>query len=153
MSYAFNRSVSTMGYAKAVVNIQICQRSKLFSKVHIVLFFFFVEAQVFQKQELTCFKIFSSSFSHITYTVRSKGNLFTQQFAKMFSNRCQSIFRINFPFRTTKMSHTNYSSIVFQQIFNGVQGSTNSSIIRNITFSIKGNVKINTYQYFLTGNV
>ena len=72
MSYAFNGSMRTMGHTKTVVNIQICQRSKLFSKVHIVLFFFFMVAQVFQKQELTSFQIFSSSFSS---SVLSSSNL------------------------------------------------------------------------------
>ena len=80
VGYAFNGSVSAVGHAKTVVNIQICQRSKLFSKFHVIFFFFFMEAQVFQKQKLTSFQIFSSSFCHVTYAVRSKGNLFPQQF-------------------------------------------------------------------------
>ena len=79
MSYAFNGSVSTMRHAKAVVNIQICQRSKLFSKFHVIFFFFFMEAQVFQKQELTSLQIFSSSFSYVAYAVRSKGDFFAKK--------------------------------------------------------------------------
>ena len=79
MSYSFNGSVSTMGHAKAVINIQICQRSKLFSKFHVIFFFFLMEAQVFQKQELTSLQIFSSSFSYVAYAVRSKGDFFTKK--------------------------------------------------------------------------
>lgn len=105
MGYAFYRSMCAVRYTEAVIDIQVCQRSQLFGKFHVVLFLFLMETQVFQQQDVARFQLAGSSLYSLTYAVRSKKNLFAQQLAQMLSYGSQRQFRLNLSFRTAEMCH------------------------------------------------
>ena len=105
VSYAFNRSVCAVRYTEAVIDIQVCQRSQLFGKFHVVLFLFLMETQVFQQQDVARLQLACSSLRSLAYAVRSEQNLFAQQLAQMLSYRSQRQFRFNLSFRTAEMCH------------------------------------------------
>ena len=153
MGYSLHRSMSAMRYAEAIVYIQICQGSQLLSKFHIVLFLFLMEAQVFQEQDMAGLELFSSSLSICTYAVRSEKNFFTQQLAQMLGYRSQAVFGVHLSFRTTKMCHQNNGSLVVQKVLNSIQGRTNTSVIGNFTFVIKGYIEIYTHQHLFAGYI
>ena len=105
VSYAFNRSVCAVRYTEAVIDIQVCQRSQLFGKFHVVLFLFLMETQVFQQQDVARLQLAGSSLRSLANTVGSEQNLFAQQLAQMLSYRSQRQFRFNLSFRTAEMCH------------------------------------------------
>ena len=151
--YALYGSMGTVRNTEAVVNIKVCQRSKLLCKLHVVLFFFLMEAQVFQKQNMTSLQLAGSSLSSLAYAVRSKKNLFAQQLAQMLSYRSQRKLRLNLSLRTAQMSHQDNSSLLLQQILNCRQRCGDTGIIGNLALIIQRNVKIYTYQNLFAGNV
>ena len=105
VGYAFNRSVSAVRYTEAVIDIQVCQRSQLLGKVHVVLFLFLMETQVFQQQDMARFQFAGSSLCSLANAVRSKKNFFAQQLAQVLRYGSQRQFLFNLSFRTAEMCH------------------------------------------------
>ena len=112
-----------------------------------------MEAQVFQKQDMTSLQLAGSSLSSLAYAVRSKENLFAQQLAQMLSHRSQRKLRLDLSLRTAQMSHQDNSSLLLQQILNCRQRCGDTGIIGNLALIIQRNVKIYTYQNLFAGNV
>ena len=143
----------SVGCAKRIIYVKISVLSKFFCKSHIIVFCFFcfVITNIFQKCNLTFFKIFDI-ICHF-FNRRNKHNVFAKNFSHIFSNRFKRKFRILLSFRSPQMSHKNNLCTFFFQEIDRRNDSLNSCIVSYIFVFIKRNIDIYTNQSPFTSDV
>ena len=151
--HSLDRRVGPMRNAEAVIHIQIGQGGQFFCEIQVVLFFFRMETQVFQEQDLARFQLGRRRFRFRADTVCRERDRLSQQFFQMPGHGGQGIFRIHLPFRASEMRHQNDSGAVPDQILDRRQGRSHAVVVRNAAFPILGNVEVHPDEDALPGHV
>src|SRR5579885_1793546 len=129
--------MSAVGRAESIVNIDIAQRGKLARKLGIVLFFLWMEAQVFQKQHLSRPQGLRFCLDRRAYAVDGNFDRANQQRAEMVRNRSQAHCLDNLSLWATEMRHENDRRSVIEQILDGRNGGTNACIIGDLAVGVE----------------
>ena len=133
-----------MAAAESIVDADFSQGSELTSEVFAVLFFFLVEAEVFQEENFARFEGIGHSFRFSTDAVGSEFDVDAEEFRKTFCNRFQGIFFDNLSLRTAEVAGQDDSRIVFEQVFNRRQRLLDTRIVGDVAVFVKRYVKVCT---------
>src|SRR5262249_20441033 len=102
--YAHNRSVSAVCRAERVADEEPVRKSReLLGKVLVVLFFFRMEADVFEHEDFAVAQRFTLALDTRTDAVTPKGNGLAEQLFQLFRRRAQRILWIRTAFWAAQM--------------------------------------------------
>ena len=139
---ATEASVSAMAAAESIVDADFSQGSELAGEIFAVLFFFFMETEVFQKQDFTRFEGISHGFRFCADAVRSEFDVDAEEFRQAFSDRFQGILFDDLSLRAAEMAGQDDSSLVVEQVFDGRQRLLDTRVICDVAVFIKGDVEV-----------
>ena len=122
------RSVSG---TERIVDIKVSKRSEFLGKLHVVLGFARLKADIFKKHDFAVFQRSGKFLRTFTDNVVCHFHFLTQKLRKTGSNRFHGKFGVNFPFRSAEVRAKDNLCAVFNQILNGGQRSNDSFIARN----------------------
>ena len=109
----FGGSVSAVGRAKGVVNVELGGTEKLFCEGSIVFLFLRMKTEIFQEQNLSRSKGSANFFGFGADAVGSKKNGASEQLAEVSDNGSKGIFFYGLPFGATEVTRENKGGTFF----------------------------------------
>ena len=117
--HALGRGMRAMRRTKGIIDVHIAQRSHLLGQSHIVLFFFGMEAGIFQHDHFTRFEGFCHRFDFRPDAIRRHLDRDAQKPGQHFRRGFQAEFGIESALRTAKVAHQQQGCTLFEHILDG----------------------------------
>ena len=101
--------------AECVVDIDFSKRSKLLRKRGVVLFFFLVEADVFQQFDFAVFQRSGNALGAVADDVLRHLDFLAERLGEVGGNRSKRIFHVELALRTAEMRAEDHFCFVVDQ--------------------------------------
>ena len=133
--------------AKRIGNIELRKGSKLLCKCRVVLFFFFMEAQVLKQEDLAILKLHGLLLRFFADAVIRKADLHArQQRLQTFRNRLERKLRLALALRAAQMGAQDHPRAMLKQIIHRGQGRHDALVIRDFARCIERHVVVHTHK-------
>ena len=146
-------SVCTVCGAECVVDVNVSHVSHSLCKRSVVLGLALFKANILKQNDLARLNLSGQLLSILAYNVLCQLDFLAKQLAQALSNRSQRILHVYFALRTAEVRAQDYSSVVIQQVVNGLQRSTDALVVGDVAVLVLRYVKIAAGNYLLAGYV
>ncbi len=157
---ALSGGVGAMGAAEGVVDVDVAEGGELLRELGIVGFFFGVEAEVFQQQDLAGFKLAGKFFGDVADAVGGKGDVglfaevMIEQGAEAVDDGAQAVFEIDLAFGAAEVGGEDELGLVAQRVLDGGQGLFDAGVVGDLGAVLgEGDVEVDAHEDVLVGEV
>ena len=131
MSDTLGGGMGAVGGAERVVHVQIAIGSQLLGELGIILLLARIEADVFQKQDVSRLLGFDQGFDFRSNDIRSERHLAAEIFLELLGDRLQAELGDFLPFGSPKMGHDDQARTVVKQIVDGGKSRLDAGVVRH----------------------
>ena len=149
----FHGSMGPVGYPEPVVHIYIPQSRQFLGKMGVILFFFRMEPEVFQQQDIPVPQLGSCILGILAHAVRAELHRTVDQLAQGFRHGLQGELGVHLAFGTAQVSHQDHCGSLIQQVVEGGQRGFDADEIRDFPFVVHGNVVVYPDQHPFAGQL
>src|ERR1019366_6669421 len=143
--------VGAMGGAEGIIDVVLGKLGELLGKSFVVLFFFGVEAQVFEQQRLAFFEFERYFFGFRPDTVGAEAHVFSarqffiEQHAQTLGHRLQAQLGIGVAFGTAEVRRQDQARAVTQSVLDAGQGFANARVVHDPAV-VERDVEVHTHE-------
>ena len=139
--------------AECVVDVNVSHVSHSLCQRSVVLGLALFKANILKQNDLARLNLSGQLLSVLAYNVLCQLDFLAKQLAQALSDRSQRILHVYFALRTAEVRAQDYSSVVIQQVVNGLQRSTDALVVGDVAVLVLRYVKIAAGNYLLAGYV
>ena len=133
--------VGAVRRAKGVVDVEVAQTGERAGKLLVVGFFFGMEAQVLQQQDLVVSESEHHLLDFFSDAIGGKADRSFQQLVQPLDHRPQAQLRFPLPLGTAQMRGQDDAGALLARVLQGGQGSADARIVSHLSIP-QGNVEV-----------
>ena len=146
MSNALRGGVGTMRGTERVVHVDLGERGKLLRKLRHVLFFFRMEAQVFEQQHVAVLERLGRGFRFRADAIGREGHGLAEQLRQARGGRFQTHFGIHLALGPAQVRSQNQPAAALQDVLNGGQRGLDARVIGDFAGVVQGYIEIHAHE-------
>ena len=135
-------SMSAMGGAEGIIHKNIAEFSQFFREGLVAFFLLFVEPEILQEKDLAGLEGRSFFDGFLADTVISKIHMDAEELLQMGKQVFEGIFVGGAIFWSAEMAHQDDAAAVFEDLFNGWDGGSDTGVIGDLELVVERDIEI-----------